>query len=146
MRKLLLFVCTVCICLTLTVSSLATSALPDISGLSVDDLTELRDLINLRLIELNDTGDTVFDDQGITIKWLGFNADYHPHIKNSLLITNNTEMPLYYEISKIAFNGIQISAANTFRSDAIEPGMSYLTATDNRYSKNERGRNKTMGR
>ena len=131
MRKLLLFAISVCMCLTLITSSLAASDLPDISGLSVDELSELRDQINLRLIELNDTGDIVFDDQGITVKWLGLNADYYPRIKQSLLIINNTGAPLYYKITKIAYNGIQVSASNSMRSDAIEPDMSYLTATNN---------------
>ena len=131
MRKLLSYILLVAICLAITVSCMASSVLPDISGLSIDDLSELRNLINLRLIELNDNGETVFDDQGIMVKWLGFNADYYPRIKNSLLITNKTEKPLYYEITKIAYNGIQISASNSFRSDAIEPEMSYLTATNN---------------
>ena len=40
---------------------------------------------------------------------------------------------MYYEITKIAYNGIQVSASNSMRSPEIEGGFSYLTSTNNLY-------------
>lgn len=131
MRKLLIGCLIACLCLTLTVNCCAASKQIDISKLSREELLELRDRINVRLDELEESKDILFDDKDVTIKWLGFNTDFSPHIKNSLLITNKTNKSIYYGITKISYNGIQVTAANSFMNMEIETGMSYLTSTNN---------------
>lgn len=49
------------------------------------------------------------------------------------IFNDKTNKPLYYEITKIAYNGIQVSASNSMRSPEIEGGFSYLTSTNNLY-------------
>lgn len=131
MRRIIISILIIALCMTCLSTSFAASKLPDISKLSEAELLELRDKINARLDELRESKDILYDDKDITIKWLGFNTDFSPHIKNSLLITNKMNKSVYYGVTKISYNGIQVTAANSFMNMEIEAGMSYLTATNN---------------
>lgn len=131
MRRIIVSILIICLCMTCVITSFAATKLPDISKLSEEELLELRDRINARLDELKENKDILYEDKDITIKWLGFNTDFSPHIKNSLLITNKMNKSVYYGITKISYNGIQVTAANSFMNMEIEAGMSYLTATNN---------------
>lgn len=133
MRKIIAIIVCISVCFVASSVSLAASKQIDISKLSEEELLELRDRINIRLDEIRNPDDILFEDKDITIKWMGFDTKLSSHVKNGLLITNKTNKPLYYGITKIAYNGIQVTAANSFLNMEIGEGLSYLTTTDNLY-------------
>ena len=130
MRKALVFFLIICLGLFIASGSLAASKPVDISKLSKEELLELRDRINLALDQLESEDDILYDDKDVTIKWLGFDDKYSSSIKHSLLITNKMNKTVYYQITKVAYNGIQIEPANQI-SMGIEAGMGYITSTNN---------------
>ncbi len=121
------------ICLLLSVFSICHAQTHiDISALTEDELLELRDQINARLSELNPTDDILYDDDEITVQWLGFNTEVELSLQNSLLITNKTDHAVYYDLSEIAYNSIQFSSSAARREDVkIESGFSTLTSSHN---------------
>lgn len=102
----------------------------DISNLSEEELLDLQARINARLKEKSGDSNIIYDSKTAKIQWIGVISNGSRNIQNSMIITNNTENLLYFEISKVAYNGFQFTMANSgICREAIEPGMSYLTSS-----------------
>lgn len=118
----------VCVCL-LACGISAFAEVPSIDGLSQEELLDLRTRIDEK-ITIADKGTVIFDEDGFTIKWIGFDEDSSSTFKNILLVTNPTPESVYFEITNAAYNGIQISMANSFEYE-IGGELTFITSTNN---------------
>ncbi len=118
----------VCVCLLVCGIS-AIAEVPSIDGLSQEELLDLRMKIDAR-ITLADKGTVIYDEDGFTIKWIGFDTSSKSSFKNILLVTNPTPNTVYFEITNAAYNGIQISMSNSFEYE-IGGELTFITSTNN---------------
>ena len=100
----------------------------DLDSMSEEELMDLRTRIDGK-ITIRDKGDLIYDKDGVQIKWMGFDAS-SSHIKLILVVTNPYDHSVFFEIEEGAFNGIQVSCANSF-SYEIGPGLSFITSSNN---------------
>lgn len=100
----------------------------DLDSMSEDELMDLRARIDSK-ITVKGKGDLIYDKDGVQIKWLGFDADSYD-VKLSLLVTNPFDETVYFDIEEGAFNGIQVSCANSFGYE-IGGGLTFLTSSNN---------------
>ena len=102
----------------------------DLSKMSKEELLDLRVQINARLNELSGESIIILDSKEVKIQWKDVIVNNFGYIQNSMIITNKTKKPIYFSISKVAYNGFQITMTNQGISfEAIDPDMSYLTSS-----------------
>ena len=109
--------------------ALEESLLPQLTSMTDKDLMALRTEID-RIIAIRDKGDLIYDKDGIQIKWMGFDNSIDSMFKLILLVTNPYDRPVYFDIEKAAFNGVQLSFSNGFGYE-IESGLTFVTSTCN---------------
>lgn len=111
--------------------------LDNIDSYSKEELLELQTLldtvrtkISTRLRELDTDYDVLFDESGLKIEWIGFDTSNKSNFKNSMLVTNQTDIPIFFEIDRVAYNGIQVAMSNSFEYE-IGSGLSFVTSSNN---------------
>lgn len=101
----------------------------DIDNLTTDQLLELRTKIDTRLA-IAELGTVVYEKDGFTIQWIGFDTEDNNNFKLILLVTNPTDNPVWFKIDKVTFNGIQIGMSNAFYFEIAE-NSTLITSTIN---------------
>lgn len=107
----------------------AVAEIPSIEGLTQEELLDLRGRIDAQ-ITIAEKGTVLFDEDGFTIKWMGFDTSSSYDFKNILLVTNPTDKPVYFKIDNAAYNGIQISMSNSYEYE-VGAGLTFITSTNN---------------
>ena len=111
------------LCCILLMAFSAFSEIPDIDGLTDEELTELYSRIVQKMTVI-ESGDVVYEEDGIAITWVGFGKwrDY------GFICTNQTGKDLHFAVIGFGINGIKVDPASNGASVEFPDGMSLYTA------------------
>lgn len=123
------------IMLALTCLAISSVAFADIKidNLSREELSELRNRIDARIKEIDDTQEHLYEDKDVTVDWLGLEQDMFGYVKPSLKIFNKSNKSVYCAVPTLVLNGIKVSLMNSFGTEEIEPGLTLITSSFNDY-------------
>lgn len=110
-------------CIMFLMAGFACAEIPDISGLSHQELLDLHSQL-VQKISIVESGDVVYDQDGIVITWVGFNEwrDY------GFICTNQTGKDYHFAVIGFGVNGIKVDPASNGASVELPNGMSLYTA------------------
>lgn len=115
-------------CIMFLMAGFACAEIPDISGLSQQELLELHGQI-VQKLAIIESGDVVYEQDGITITWVGFTEwrDY------GFICTNETGKDWHFAVIGFGINGIKVDPASNGASVEFPDGMSLYTAGYNKW-------------
>ena len=101
----------------------------NLDNMTPDELLALHSAVTTRLSVVN-SGDVVYDEDGITIVWNGLLNRSQDIFKIGCTIYNNTGRDLRFAIKAFGVNGIQIGPnVNIATGELLVDGMAYYTGS-----------------
>lgn len=120
MRKFIcIFLVTILLTLTCAIAEV------DLTSMTNDELSELYNAL-ISKIQLSKQGDTVYDQDGISIIWKGAGKE-----TLSFIISNNSGKDFKVELVDYALNGMLLGTHWNMKSIEVKNGLSFLSTSNN---------------
>ena len=135
MRKVYASILALVLCFSFsgTLSNVCMAAEYDLSGLTSEELIQLRNDIDARLVPV-EPDFVIYDNDEIYVSWFGIEDTVDTQGEHAYqldyLISNQTDHNLYYYIDNIAINGFLISTSNEIKKDLPAHTSVYTAATN----------------
>lgn len=118
---------TLLVCILFCASTLAEPDFSFLNNYTQEELTELLYEVAQK-VDMTQLGDVIYEKDGISILWQGLIKDYSD-LKTGLIIKNNTENQISFELDGLAMNGIEIGPSANRGSFDIDPGWAFYTVS-----------------
>ena len=117
-----------CLMMALTVSVKAETDYAFLNSLTTEELASMQQAISCRLVPA-ESGTVIYDQEGLSICWLGVvDASYYDY-RLGLIITNTSGKTMYFRLEGIALNGIQVGPYQNIMIQEIQDGWGYMSAS-----------------
>ena len=106
----------------------------DLSAMTDEELIALHGEVSQQ-VAFRKSGEIVYDEDGITITWVGMAGDKNAKLPNrfGIIVGNATGKDYYFAVTAGGINGIKLDLVTNRGTELVESGIGYYTGGQRRW-------------